>query len=182
MEFVGKADWEDLLRETVFAPLGITRAGFGGTGTPGKIDQPWPHGANGKPMESNGPEVDNLPVFGPAGTVHMSLGDWAKFIAEHLAGRAGKGKLLKKQSAYEHLHTPARDGEPYAFGWIALERGWGGRVLTHAGSNTMNRSVAWLAPEKGFGVIACTNSGSESAAQALDDVAGLLIGVNRGGA
>jgi CubicO group peptidase (beta-lactamase class C family) len=175
LEEVGKADWEDLMRKVVFTPLGIKQAGFGGTGTPGKIDQPWPHGADGKPTESNGPEVDNAPALGPAGTVHMPLSDWALFIAEHLAGRAGKGKLLKTKAAYEHLHTPTQSGEPYAFGWIAVERGWGGRVLNHGGSNTMNRSVTWVAPEKGFAIIACTNTGSEQAGKALDDVAGLLI-------
>ena len=175
LEEVGKADWEDLMRKVVFAPLGIKHAGFGGTGTPGKIDQPWPHGGDGMPMDSNGPEVDNVPALGPAGTVHMPLSDWALFIAEHLAGRAGKGKLLKTKGAYEHLHTPTQSGNPYAFGWLALERGWGGHVLNHNGSNTMNHSVAWLAPEKGFAVIACTNSGSDQAAKALDEVAGLLV-------
>lgn len=165
--------WEDLMRGGIFSPLGIERAGFGGTGTPGEIDQPWPHGEDGKPMLKNGPKVDNRPVLGPAGTVHMSLGDWAKFIAEHLAGRKGQGKLLKA-ATYEHLHTAVREGNPYAYGWLDLERSWGGRVLTHGGSNTMNKSVAWLAPEKDFAVIACTNQGG--ARKALDDVAGLLIG------
>jgi len=27
----------------------LTSAGFGGTGTPGKVDQPWPHAADGQP-------------------------------------------------------------------------------------------------------------------------------------
>lgn len=175
LEEVWDAPWEALMKKHVFAPLEITHAGFGGTGKPGKIDQPWPHNRDGKPTENNGPEVDNPAVLGPAGTVHMPLSDWAKFIAEHLAGRAGKGRLLKTTASYEHLHTAAQTGEPYAFGWLAVERQWGGHVLNHNGSNTMNHSVAWLAPEKDFAVIACTNSGSEKADQALDDVAGLLI-------
>lgn len=175
LEEVGKADWEELMRIDVFERLGMKRAGFGGTGTPGKIDQPWPHGADGQPMKSNGPGTDNVPALGPAGTVHMSLSDWALFIADHLAGRAGKGKLLKTKGAYEHLHKPTQSGSEYAFGWLALERGWGGKVLSHSGSNTMNFSVAWLAPEKGFAVMACTNCGSQHAPKALDEVAALLI-------
>lgn len=175
LEQVWNATWEELMIQHVFKPLGISRAGFGGTGTPGKIDQPWPHNREGKPTENNGPEVDNPAVLGPAGIVHMPLSDWAAFIAEHLAGRAGRGRLLKSTASYEHLHTAAQTGEPYAFGWLALERRWGGRVLSHSGSNTMNHSIAWLAPEKDFAVIACTNSGSEKADKALDDVAGLLI-------
>lgn len=175
LEEVWQAPWEKLMRERLFKPLDIAHAGFGGLGTPGRPDQPWPHNGEGEPMPNNGPLVDNPAVLGPAGTVHMPLEDWSRFIAEHLAGRAGRGRLLKTQAAYEHLHTATQPGNPYAFGWIAVDRNWGGRVLNHNGSNTMNHSMAWLAPEKGFAVIACTNSGSDKAAKALDDVAGLLI-------
>lgn len=175
LEKVWDAPWEELMQRRLFAPLGIQHAGFGGMGTPGKIDQPWPHNGNGKPAEVNGPANDNAPVLGPAGTVHMPLSDWAKFIAEHLAGPAGKGKLLKSAAAYEHLHRPTQAGINYAYGWAAMERKWGGQVISHNGSNTMNHSVAWLAPEKGFAIIACTNSGAEAAARALDDAVGVLM-------
>lgn len=175
LESLLKLPWEEQMRRAVFAPLGIARAGFGGIGTEGKVDQPWPHGADGQPMPKNGPAVDNLPVLGPAGTVHMDFADWAKFVAEHLAGPQGGGKLLKT-ATYEQLHTAAQDGEPYAYGWLALERGWGGRVLNHNGSNTMNYSVAWLAPEKDFALLACTNQGGDSCAKALDEVVGMLLG------
>jgi len=174
LERVLDLPWEEMMRRAVFSRLGIERAGFGGVGTPGKVDQPWPHGKDGRPMPEN-PSVDNRPLLGPAGTVHMSFGDWAKFVAEHLAGRKGRGKLLKT-STYERLHTAAQEGNPYAFGWLDLERGWGGRVLNHNGSNTMNYSVAWLAPEKDFALLACTNQGSEDCRKALDDVVGMLIG------
>ena len=175
LEEVFRQPWEDLMRKAVFSKLEIDRAGFGGLGTPGEIDQPWPHGEDGKPMPENGPAVDNPPVLGPAGTVHMTLGDWAKFVAEHLAGRQGKGRLLKRET-YARLHTAAQEGNPYAYGWLDLERPWGGRVLSHNGSNTMNHSVAWLAPEKDFAVLACTNQGGEDSAKALDEVVGMLIG------
>lgn len=175
LEEVWNTPWEELMQRRLFKPLGITRAGFGGLGTPGKIDQPWPHDSKGKPMPNNGPEIDNAAVLGPAGTVHMSLHDWAKFVAEHLAGRAGKSKLLKNTASHTHLHTATQMGEPYAYGWLAVDRPWGGKVLTHAGSNTMNYSVAWLAPEKGFAVLACTNTGQKNAAKALDEVASIFI-------
>ncbi|MEZ5386884.1 MAG: serine hydrolase domain-containing protein [Prosthecobacter sp.] len=178
LEEVWNASWEDLMRKRLFTPLGIKNAGFGGTGTPGKVDQPWPHDDKSQPMPQNGPLIDNPAVLGPAGTVHMTLEDWSRFIAAHLAGRAGKGTLLKEATAWEHLHTPVQASVNYAFGWIAVDRPWGGKVLTHSGSNTMNRSVTWLAPEKGFAAIACTNTGAENAAKALDDVAGLLIQEN----
>lgn len=175
LEKVWNASWEESMQQKLFAPLGITRAGFGGTGTPGKLDQPWPHLANGEPTRKNGPEVDNPPPLGPAGTVHMPLEDWARFIAGHLQGAKGTAQLLKGPEVWRHLHRPTQAGESYAYGWHATERQWGGQVITHNGSNTMNHSVAWVAPEKGFAMLAVTNSGSKAGPKALDEAVGLVL-------
>src|SRR5262245_17341245 len=44
--------WEDLMRERLFQPLGISTGGFGQPGTAGKIDQPWGHSSfAGKPLD-----------------------------------------------------------------------------------------------------------------------------------
>jgi hypothetical protein len=40
-------------RPEVFGPLGLTSAGFGGTGTPGQLDQPWGHHASGNAASSS---------------------------------------------------------------------------------------------------------------------------------
>jgi CubicO group peptidase (beta-lactamase class C family) len=173
-EKVTNAAWEDLITRTLFEPLGMNHAGFGGMGTPGKIDQPWPHFATGKPTERNGPMVDNPEVMGPAGTVHCPLGDWAKFVTDHLRGERGEKALLKPES-YKTLHTPQFGGD-YALGWLVTERPWGGgTVLTHAGSNTMNYAVVWMAPRRDFAILVCTNQGGDSAAKACDEASAALI-------
>lgn len=170
-EKVAGKSWEELVKKTVFEPLGMSTVGFGGTGTQGLIDQPWGHIEGGKPVTENGPKVDNPEVMGPAGTVHCSLKDWAKFVTDQLRGARGEKALLKFET-YKKLHTPTGD---YAFGWIVTERPWGGRVLTHAGSNTMNFAVTWVAPEKDFAVLVCTNQGGKTAETASDEAAGALI-------
>ena len=168
LEQVSGKTWEDFMKERLFKPLGMHSAGFGGTGTPGTIDQPWPHLENGTPTPTNGPAVDNPPVMGPAGTVHATLEDWAKFIADHLKGARGEKALLKPES-YQALHTP--ELKDYAAGWLAVARPWaGGIALSHAGDNTMNHCVVWIAPSKNFAVLACTNRGGQ--AKALDDAIG----------
>jgi CubicO group peptidase (beta-lactamase class C family) len=173
-EKIMSASWEDLVRKYVFEPLEMTSAGFGGTGTPGVVDQPWGHGMNGRPVLKNGPEVDNPPVLGPAGTVHMTLADWAKFVADHLRGARG-GKGLLRPESYKILETPPFGGN-YALGWVAAERDWGGgKVFTHAGSNTMNYAVVWMAPERNFAVLAATNQGAPAGEKACDEAAGALI-------
>ena len=161
----------------LFQPLGMKRAGFGSMGTPGKIDQPWQHTAKGKPVEP-GPNSDNPPVMGPAGTVHASLPDWAKFIADQLKGNRGRRGLLKPES-YRVLHSaPYKDRFYTVGGWggsLKGPRAGGGLVLAHDGSNTMNYAVAWLAPAKDFAVLVATNQGGTDAKKACHEATDQLI-------
>jgi CubicO group peptidase (beta-lactamase class C family) len=163
-ETVAGESWEQLMRERIFEPLGMKSAGFGAPGEAGKVDEPWGHTVRGKPVEP-GPFADNPPAIGPAGRIHCSLGDWAKFVTWHLNGeRDGKG-LLKPES-FVVMHGAV--GE-YAMGWAVAQRAWGGgKVLTHAGSNTMWFAVTWLAPQKGFAVLVGCNQGGDQAKKACD--------------
>jgi CubicO group peptidase (beta-lactamase class C family) len=178
----GKA-WEDLMRERIFGPLGMESAGFGAPGTEGKLDEPLGHTEKGEPVDL-GPHADNPPAIGPAGTVHCTLGDWAKYVALHLegdrseSGKAGReaAKLLKPET-FRKLHEPSGSDETkYAMGWLLAERDWaGGRVLTHNGSNTMWFCVTWIAPEKDFAVLVAANQGGGKAEKACDEAAWALI-------
>lgn len=168
VEKVTGKSWEEFMSSEIFEPLQMKSVGFGGTGTPGKIDQPWPHTADGKPTMINGPDIDNLPVMGPAGRVHCSIQDWAKFIQDQLRGDRGEPALLKPE-AYQTLHTTHFGGD-YALGWMVLDRSWGGgKVLNHGGDNTMNFANVWLAPKRDFAIIACVNQSGEKAFAATDE-------------
>ena len=94
--------------------------------------------------------MDNFEVMGPAGTLHCSIADWAKFIADQLCGAEGKPALLKPET-YTKLHTATPPEGDYALGWMIRDRGWGGgKVLSHSGSNTMNYAIVWVAPKRNF--------------------------------
>ena len=138
-------------------------------------DRPWGHiGEVGKQVAMF---HDNPPSMGPAGTVHCSLRDWAKFIQLHLGvepttGKASSKPLLKRKTLAS-LHTP-NEGEDYALGWMVLKRAWSkGPVLHHNGSNTMWLCVAWLAPKEKFAVLVTCNHGGGAAA--CDDLAAACI-------
>lgn len=174
--------WEELMEEDVFAPLGITTAGFGAPGEAEKVDQPWGHRPNGTAIEP-GPQADNPAAIGPAGTVHMSIGDWAKFVIAHLRGDPRNPEhdaVLIPAEMYERLHRPI---DNYAMGWLVADRAWakgdrpddGGIVLTHAGSNTMWFCVAWLAPERDLALLAATNQGGTAAERACDEAVAAMI-------
>jgi CubicO group peptidase (beta-lactamase class C family) len=172
-KITGKS-WEQTMRDEVFGPLGMNSVGFGGTGTPGQIDQPWGHSENGRAVYKNGPEMDNPPALSPAGRVHCTIQDWAKFVTDHLRGARGEPALLKA-SSYVTLHTPPPGGR-YACGWAVSQRNWaGGTTLHHTGDNTMNVANVWIAPKRDFAVLVCVNQTGDKAFKASDDAIGQLI-------
>ncbi len=170
--------WEELMRTMLFRPLGMKTAGFGAMGTHGKIDEPWQHkrGLLGRTKAiAPGRYSDSPPVIGPGGTVHCSMGDWAKFIILHLEKGSFAGRQLIKAETLAELRKPYFGGN-YAGGWDAVERPWGGgRVFSHSGTNNRNYAVVWMAPLKRYAVLIATNQGGGNEAKALDKVAATLI-------
>jgi CubicO group peptidase (beta-lactamase class C family) len=176
LEKIGGKPWEDLISERIFQPLGMDSVGFGGLGTPGEVDEPWPHFSTGLPVSDNGPLVDNPEIMGPAGTVHCTIRDWTRFLVDQLRGGAGMRALLP-MPVYQAMQEPgasARIG--YGFGWSLCERPWaGGLALNHNGTNNLNFAVCWLAPAKKFGVLVCTNQGGDVSRQACDEASSAMI-------
>lgn len=158
IERITGGSWEDAMRAEVFAPLGITSGGFG----PPKGDNAWGHrAANGQrtPMPPEHPGADNPLALGPAGTGHMSLADYAKFLGVFLNDGAG---WLTPESV-RILTTPAPgEGAGYACGWGVRDQPWGGAngsgpVLAHEGTNTMWHAFAAVAPRRGLAVATVAN-------------------------
>jgi CubicO group peptidase (beta-lactamase class C family) len=177
LERLGGKPYEELLKEKVFKPLGITSAGFGAPGSPRTIDQP--RGHQGKPSaftpKPPGKDADNPEAITPAGRVHLSISDLARYASWHARGPLQDTKLMSDET-FRHLHTNP-PGSDYAMGWAIGERSWaGGRVLNHNGTNTMWYAVVWVAPEKQAAYVAATNCGGEAAAKAVDDVVSSMIG------
>lgn len=182
-ETVTGTNWEDLMRSLLFEPLGMDGAGFGAPGSETSIDQPRGH-SDGKPV-SPGPSGDNPPAIGPAGTVHMTIDDWASFVAAHIRGEFEEmGPLAITPTTYRVLHTTTgAPDDSYSAGWLVSARPWAkgdaegdaGRVMTHSGSNLMWYCVCWLAPERNFAVLVACNEGGEPAMKACDEAAGAMI-------
>jgi CubicO group peptidase (beta-lactamase class C family) len=163
--------WEELIREQIFAPLGLTTAGFGAPGTPGKLDQPCGHKeVKGKlvPLDPAEAEADNPPALGPAGTINLTLKDWALFAQDQLDGEHGHGKLLKPET-YRKLHTPVTGN--YALGWgVKLGDNGVPVLLTHTGSNGFWVADVRIMPKHDMIFLIATNSGDEAANQAVRDI------------
>jgi len=167
-EATGEA-WEAQLQKRVFDPLGMSSCGFGPPATAATVDQPWGHEVNGTSLEPVDPgalAADNPPVLGPAGTVHCSLDDWAKFAAVHLRGAQGQGTFLPT-AAYTKMHAAwPGSGESYALGWLTQAASVG-RVLSHAGSNGMFFAHVMLLPDRNVALLVATNRADQNAKDAV---------------
>jgi CubicO group peptidase (beta-lactamase class C family) len=90
--------WEQLVATRIFDPLELKTAGFGPQATLGHIDAPLGH----RPLPDGslkamlaGPNGDNPEMIGPAGTVHLSILDFAKWAGWN-AGEGKRGPALVK--------------------------------------------------------------------------------------
>jgi CubicO group peptidase (beta-lactamase class C family) len=169
--------YEELMRKYIFGPLDMKSAGFGAPGTMGKIDQPRGHHADGKPVEV-GPGSDNPIAITPAGRVHCSLPDWAKYVTAHTLGEKDAddgGKHLLPAASFVKLHKPfSDDGSNYAMGWVASGKS-GERRLWHNGSNTMWYAEATIALDEGWAVLVGVNEGPEPGQKASTKATAALI-------
>jgi CubicO group peptidase (beta-lactamase class C family) len=165
--------WEDLMREEVFAPLGMTGCGFGPTATSARPDGNWAHDVkDGAYVPTEG---DNPPLIGPAGTIHCPLVDWARFAAAH-AGSGPVGWLTP--DSLSHLHQAAAFAGVTAGKDIAL--GWGVTRtdpprLTHSGSNGYNDAEIVVIPRLHAAVLVTSNAGDEAARDAAKEVLDALV-------
>jgi CubicO group peptidase (beta-lactamase class C family) len=172
--------WEDLVKEEIAVPLNLLSAGYGPPGVPEVLSQPRGHrltpGQPVTPVEP-GPGADNPVYLGPAGRLHMTIADLARWGHTHLRGERGQDGIVSS-STFKHLHQP--DGSfPYAMGWIS-QRWEGRRVIWHNGSNTLWFAIVAFDPGADRGVAIVTNGGI-GAAQAIEMAARVELGLVPGG-
>ena len=166
LEAVTGASWEALMQTHLFRPLGMTATGFGAPGSAGQRNEPLGHvldGGSWQPLDPAHLEADLPAVVGPAGTVHTTLADVARYMAAHLEGARGINGLVSA-ATFAKLHE-AVPGTAYALGW-SVSNG----VLLHDGSN--ERWLAWVivAPDRDEAVFAVTNCADETkAAKGVDE-------------
>lgn len=183
---LGKS-WETLMRERVFQPLNMATAGFG---PPLGDLQPWGHTHS---LFGWTPcQADNAPALGPAGTVHLTLHDWAKFLRVFLLKEdlllpvsQLRALLTSPSPVHWEANTSVIDTAAsqivapivtasvprYRIGWNIVDRLWaGGMALTHAGSNTYWHCVVWVAPNTGRAIVAATNCYASHTFAELDNL------------
>jgi CubicO group peptidase (beta-lactamase class C family) len=189
LERIGQKTWEELIEERIIKPFGLRTASFGPQSSLGKVDAPLGHSVvdgNPKAMLA-GPNGDNPLILGPAGTMHMSVLDFAKWVAWH-AGEGKRPPALVSPAIVKKLHTAVistgvRDHAPpgtpktgeYALGWGIVQESWADTPsITHTGSNNMNLASATFWPGMDFGFVLMTNIAGQGADEAFRKLAAEL--------
>lgn len=163
-----KKTYEDLMRERLFLPLGMTTAGIDDhMASEGKVEAPWGHRQSGGKTTPAAPD-HHSPVNGlqPVGGAYCSMADLGKFLALHLK----RDRLLKPET-FRVLQTAAPGGE-FAPGWSTEHPGWAkGQVLAHSGSIGTHVAICWVVPEENYALCVGTNAAGEPRAdEALGDL------------
>jgi CubicO group peptidase (beta-lactamase class C family) len=163
------ASWDDVVRQGIFAPLGMTASNTSVTALDRLPDVATPHD-----------EVDdtvrtipyfNLDAIAPAGSINSNVLDMAQWLRFQLAGGKVKGKPLLSAAAFEETHTPQTIVPLEGF-WKAAARGahllnyglgWclhdykGRGVVWHGGNIDGMSALVGMLPEENTGIVILSN-------------------------
>jgi CubicO group peptidase (beta-lactamase class C family) len=171
LETMARGKWEDLVRQHVYVPLGMTTAGFGAPAYPGRVDQPWGHQkkSDGTLSPVPGGKVgDNPPSIGPAATAHAGTLDLLKYLVAHLRGERGEETTLLKAETWRELHVSHFPPIGYAFGWgLGPWPALGADTFGHDGSNTLNYTLMRVAPGRNAAVVINANCADKDSQKAV---------------
>ena len=156
--------WEALMRERVFAPLGIKSAGFGWPARDHE-GEPWGHHMRGDRRVPHDPHgsYEMGAVMAPAVDIHLSIGDLGRFLADQARGLAGKAALLKPET-YRRLHA-VDGGEP--LGWMRRSTREGHSMSAHGGSAETFYAIVAIGREDAIEVGVMLNDADARAANEI---------------
>lgn len=150
--------WKDQLQRYIFDPLYMQTAGVDWPKTAGRPNEPSGHfGALSDLTPQKVDEYELGAYIEPAGDVHASMEDLARFALAHLKGLKGEDGILKAET-FTWLHTP-QTGRNYAAGWFVTESESGQMVHQHAGSAGTFLALVMIEPESNQAWIMAANAG-----------------------
>jgi len=175
-ERIAGKSWESLVRERIFKSLGLNGS-FAWSDSP-DLNQPWGHyeTRNGtKPVDPRDPGERVPPIIWPAGSVELSLEDYAKFLQVQLRGLQGRDTQLLKAATIKHLHTsPVTPPDKYGLGW-GLQDFYEAPASVHVGSAGTFYAITIIQPTRDLGVAVFANAGGERATTASTNAVKELI-------
>ena len=169
LEAVTGQSWEAYTKINIFTPLGMTRSFF-------EFSDAVKDGnyAAGNGVRLNGvqgvPAFDRLVIAGPAGSIHSSANEMARYVTFQLGRGDLGGKRIVSAKQLEAMHTqqigidedvgiPGVAFSGYGFGWFTGEYR-GIKIVEHGGNINGFTANMQLIPAKGLGIVLLTNMDS----------------------
>ena len=120
-----KGEYEALMAEYVFKPLGMKRTGFGRPRSKDRPNEPWLH-VKGNQGYAPEPVREGLPdeILAAAGAAHCPIGDFARFASYVLNAVRGHDALLRPATVQRCREVLGRErfGDGVDFGgtpWLS---------------------------------------------------------------
>jgi CubicO group peptidase (beta-lactamase class C family) len=163
LETVSNQSWEAYTKANIFAPLGMNRSVFEWNDVVKDGNYALGYSAGFKGVEAMAP-FDRLVIAGPAGSIHSSANEMARYIAFQLSNGQVNGKALVSKRLLDAMHKPeiAIDDFPmrprgvalpgYGMGWFTSEYR-GVKIVEHGGNINGFTAGMQLMPEKGLGFV-----------------------------
>lgn len=153
--------FEDVVRDTLLTPLGMTRSGWHDARGTGPIYQVGPTGLT--VLAPAGPATP-WPHVNPAGDGVASAWDLARLFAFHERGGVINGARVAPAEALAPLYQ-APPGEPWAMGFrVHVGEKWGHPgVLSHPGASGI---LAWIDPDCDLAVVVAVQTWIEDSLKA----------------
>ncbi len=99
LETRAQESYESLMKKHVFDPLEMHSADFRSMESAKQLQAPllWGHAQSGEPVDPRTAGAENPTVYAAAGTVHLSIEDYAKYARWHLAAKTRAGTAITKR-------------------------------------------------------------------------------------
>jgi CubicO group peptidase (beta-lactamase class C family) len=171
--------WDDVVRQRIFAPLGMTSSNTSVTALEGLPDVATPHDEIDDTIRTI--PYFNLDAIAPAGSINSNVLDMAQWVRFQLAGGRVAGKPLIGAAAFDETHTPQtivplegfwkqviRDAHlfNYGMGWY-LHDYKGREIIQHGGNIDGMTALVALLPEEKTGMVILSNLGQNDLTYAL---------------
>ena len=178
--------WEQLAREHIFAPLGMSSCGVGDPACRGSPDHSWGHvqrGGRFVPFTTDLRGVGESSFTTPyGGYVHGSVVDLAKYGMFHLRGDLGLESRLSA-ATFRRLHHAApvqlKRGEQVSAagffneGRVDAEDRW--LNVGHWGYYARGRTLLWFSPQANVGAVILTNGTNDDEVKGMQPISEVVI-------
>jgi CubicO group peptidase (beta-lactamase class C family) len=193
-----KCSWDEFVATHLFEPLGMTGATCSVRAAGQSPDHAMPHRRKKDGTVETLPWHDGLNNAGPAGSIHASARDMAKWVRFQLGDGTFEGRRVLKPETLAETHTPQtvirlqgviKTAYPdtaqiaYGLGWFVHDHR--GRLMySHTGGLEGFRARVVLVPKEKLGLVLLMNSGVASSYASMhyvvtNSLLDLLLGLEK---